>query len=170
MLLICIISLICIYGHIAIHIKLKLCLQVLKPATRQKVRIIGRNHLEFLSNNLDAIPPFLGGNCSCSKCSNQSNAEGKSDEATRTEPTPDHANRSETPDHLNISDEVTRTEPDPDEVEDSLEFNHHNVSNTSRYKEELIRTIIIGILMVWIFIAVIVAMDYPERWPLLRST
>lgn len=144
--------------------------QVLKPATRQKVRIIGRNHLEFLSNNLDAIPPFLGGNCSCSKCSNQSNAEGKSDEATRTEPTPDHANRSETPDHLNISDEVTRTEPDPDEVEDSLEFNHHNVSNTSRYKEELIRTIIIGILMVWIFIAVIVAMDYPERWPLLRST
>lgn len=144
--------------------------QVLKPATRQKVRIIGRNHLEFLPNYLDSIPPFLGGNCSCSKCSNQSNAEVKSDEATRTELTSDHVNRSETPDHLNISDEVTRTEPAPDQVKDSPEFNHHNVSNTNGYSEELIKTIIIGILIVWIFIAVIVAMDYPERWPLLRST
>lgn len=147
------------YGCIAINIKLTLFLQVLKPATRQKVRIIGRNHLEFLSNHLDLIPPFLGGNCSCSKCSDRSNAEGKSDEATRTELTPDDVNK---------SDEVTQTEPAPNQVKDSPEFNHHNVSNTNSYKEELIKTIIIGILMVWIFIAVIVATDYPERWPLLR--
>ncbi|KAK4353705.1 hypothetical protein RND71_025899 [Anisodus tanguticus] len=139
--------------------------QVLKPATREKVRIIGRNHLEFLSNHLDSIPLFLGGNCSCSKCSGGSNAEGKSNEATRTEPTPEHANRSDevtrtepTPGHMNKSDEVSR-------VNDSPEFNHHNISNTSGYKEELMKTIIIGILMVWIFIAVIVAMQYPERLP-----
>ncbi|XP_049355046.1 phosphatidylinositol/phosphatidylcholine transfer protein SFH12-like [Solanum verrucosum] len=144
--------------------------QVLKPATRQKVRIIGRNHLEFLSNHLDSIPPFLGGNCSCSKCSDQTNAEGESDEATRTEPTPDQASRPETHDHVNESDEVTLTEPAPDQVKDSTELNHHNVSNTSVCREELIKTIIIGILMVWVFIAVFVAMDYPERWPLLRST
>ncbi|WMV31512.1 hypothetical protein MTR67_024897 [Solanum verrucosum] len=144
--------------------------QVLKPATRQKVRIIGRNHLEFLSNHLDSIPPFLGGNCSSSKCSDQTNAEGESDEATRTEPTPDQASRPETHDHVNESDEVTLTEPAPDQVKDSTELNHHNVSNTSVCREELIKTIIIGILMVWVFIAVFVAMDYPERWPLLRST
>lgn len=142
--------------------------QVLKPATRQKVRIIGRKHLEFLSNHLDSIPPFLGGNCSCSKCSNQNNVEGKSDETTRTELTPDHVKRSETPDHVNKSDEVSQTEPTPDQVKDSLDFNHHDVSNTNVYKEELIKTLIIGILMVWIFTAVIVAMHYQERLPLLH--
>lgn len=143
---------------------------MLKPSTRQKVRIIGRNHLEFLSNHLNSIPPFLGGNCSCSKCSDQTDAESESDEATRTDRTPDQASRPETPDHTNESNEVTPTEPAADQVKDSPEFNHHNVSNTSVYREELIKTIFIGILMVWVFIAVIVAMDYPERWPLLRST
>ncbi|XP_060212652.1 uncharacterized protein LOC132640187 [Lycium barbarum] len=134
-------------------------LQVLKPATRQKVRIIGRNHLEFLSNHLDSVPPFLGGNCSCSKCSGRSNGEGKSEEATRTEPTRDHVNK---------SDELTRTELAPDHMNDSPEFNQHSVSHTNGYKGELIKIIIIGILMVWIFVAVIVAMHYPERLPLLH--
>lgn len=133
--------------------------QVLRPATRQKVRIIGRNHLEFLSTYLDSIPLFLGGNCNCSKCSDRNNTEGKSDEATRTELTPDHVNK---------SDEVTRTAPAPDQVKDSPEFDHHNVSSANGYREELIKTIIIGILMVWVFIAVVVAMHYPERLPLLH--
>ncbi|PHU18522.1 hypothetical protein BC332_14217 [Capsicum chinense] len=152
--------------------------QVLKPATRQKVRIIGRNHLEFLSNHLDSIPPFLGGNCSCSKCSELSNAEGKSNEATKTHPTPDHVNRSDKvtqtgptpPDQLNESNEATLTEPAPDQVKDSPELNHNNVFNANSCKEDLIKTIIIGILMIWVFVAVIFVMDYPERWPLLRST
>ncbi|CAN4105939.1 unnamed protein product [Withania somnifera] len=116
------------------------------------------NRLSFY-NHLDSIPPFLGGNCSCSKCSNRSNAEGKSNEATRTEHTPDHVNR---------SDRVTRTEPAPNQVKDNPEFNHQNVSNPNGHKEELIKTLIIGILMVWIFTAVIMAMHYQDRLPLLH--
>ncbi|XP_016502480.1 uncharacterized protein LOC107820671 isoform X1 [Nicotiana tabacum] len=150
--------------------------KVLKPATRQKVRIIGRNHLEFLSKNLDSIPPFLGGSCSCSKCSDGSNVEGISDEVTLAEPTPDRVDRSDevsqtepTPDHVNKSDEVTWTEPAPDHVNKSPELDHNNGSNTNGNREELIKTLIIGILMVCILIAVIVAMHYPERLPLLHS-
>nr|XP_016500993.1 PREDICTED: phosphatidylinositol/phosphatidylcholine transfer protein SFH12-like isoform X2 [Nicotiana tabacum] len=150
--------------------------KVLKPATRQKVRIIGRNHLEFLSKNLDSIPSFLGGSCVCSKCSDGSNVEGKSDEVTLAEPTPDRVDRSDevsrtepTPDHVNKSDEVTWTEPTPDHVNESPKLDHNNVSNTNGNREELMKTLIIGILLVCILIAVIVAMHYPERLPLLHS-
>ncbi|GMH13350.1 hypothetical protein Nepgr_015191 [Nepenthes gracilis] len=46
--------------------------QVLRPATRQKLRIEGENYKEVLSGYLQMLPTFLGGNCSCPKCSNLS--------------------------------------------------------------------------------------------------
>lgn len=45
-------------------------LQVLQPATRRKVKIVGRNYHKYLSECLVSIPPFLGGDCACPKCSN----------------------------------------------------------------------------------------------------
>lgn len=43
--------------------------QVLKPATRKKLRTIGRNYKDILAEFLQSAPSFLGGSCRCSKCS-----------------------------------------------------------------------------------------------------
>jgi hypothetical protein len=41
---------------------------VLKPATRKKLMVLMGNFEEVLSEHLQPLPVFLGGNCSCSKC------------------------------------------------------------------------------------------------------
>ncbi|KAJ8431147.1 hypothetical protein Cgig2_026744 [Carnegiea gigantea] len=43
--------------------------QVLRPGTRQKLQILGNNYLKVLSEYLQTLPSFLGGDCSCPKCS-----------------------------------------------------------------------------------------------------
>lgn len=43
-------------------------MKVLKPATRQKLRIEGEGYLRVLSEFLESVPAFLGGKCTCSKC------------------------------------------------------------------------------------------------------
>ncbi|KAI3793354.1 hypothetical protein L1987_35971 [Smallanthus sonchifolius] len=45
--------------------------QVLKPRTQQKLMIVGEDYQEVLSRYFEELPPFLGGKCSCSKCSNE---------------------------------------------------------------------------------------------------
>ncbi|KAG9159134.1 hypothetical protein Leryth_024255 [Lithospermum erythrorhizon] len=54
--------------------------QVLKPATRKKLKTIGRNYEEFLSNFLPSAPSFLGGCCRCSKCSDSEDLQVADDE------------------------------------------------------------------------------------------
>lgn len=43
-------------------------MKVLKPSTRKKLRIEGETYLKVLSELLQAVPAFLGGECACSKC------------------------------------------------------------------------------------------------------
>lgn len=45
--------------------------QVLKPRTQQKLTIVGEDYQEVLFRYFEEIPPFLGGKCCCSKCSNE---------------------------------------------------------------------------------------------------
>ncbi|URE03040.1 CRAL/TRIO domain [Musa troglodytarum] len=45
-------------------------IQVLKPITRQKLRIEGESYRKVLSEFLGNVPAFLGGNCTCSNCEN----------------------------------------------------------------------------------------------------
>lgn len=40
----------------------------MKPATRKKLRIEGDSYKKVLSEYLQSIPAFLGGDCTCSKC------------------------------------------------------------------------------------------------------
>ncbi|KAF8402873.1 hypothetical protein HHK36_010965 [Tetracentron sinense] len=44
-------------------------IQVLKPVTRQKLRIEGDMYQKVLSEYLQTFPSFLGGKCTCTKCS-----------------------------------------------------------------------------------------------------
>lgn len=39
------------------------------------MKIIGRNYHKYLSECLESVPTFLGGDCSCSKCSNNCTTE-----------------------------------------------------------------------------------------------
>ncbi|KAH9603147.1 hypothetical protein KSS87_010076 [Heliosperma pusillum] len=43
--------------------------KVLRPGTRKKLRILGQDYQQVLSEQLPALPSLLGGNCSCPKCS-----------------------------------------------------------------------------------------------------
>ncbi|KAH6803417.1 SEC14 cytosolic factor family protein / phosphoglyceride transfer family protein [Perilla frutescens var. frutescens] len=44
-------------------------LQVLKPATKQKLRIEGESYQKVLSECFQSLPSYLGGQCSCIRCS-----------------------------------------------------------------------------------------------------
>lgn len=42
--------------------------QVLKPITRQKLRFLGENYQKVLYECVEALPPYLGGSCTCPRC------------------------------------------------------------------------------------------------------
>ncbi|KAK2983266.1 hypothetical protein RJ640_009280, partial [Escallonia rubra] len=66
--------------------------QVLKPATRKKLRIIGDNYQEVLSEFLQTLPVFLGGKCSCSICSSPGDVQSVKDEISQVKPRVDTTN------------------------------------------------------------------------------
>ena len=41
---------------------------MLRPGTRRKLQILGEDYKEVLTELLETLPPFLGGDCSCPKC------------------------------------------------------------------------------------------------------
>ncbi|GLJ40935.1 hypothetical protein SUGI_0846840 [Cryptomeria japonica] len=43
-------------------------IQVLKPVTREKLHILGDNYPRILSEYLELVPSFLGGDCKCTSC------------------------------------------------------------------------------------------------------
>lgn len=49
--------------------------QVLRPGTRQKLRILGENYQRVVLEFVQTLPSFLGGDCSCPKCSKPMNEE-----------------------------------------------------------------------------------------------
>lgn len=141
--------------------------QVLKPATRQKLMILGDNYEEVLTELLHTLPLFLGGTCSCSNCSvfsEQSNENGnginiptsprevlgndENGEITERSPSVDHRN------DVNVS---------------SPQFYYHPDSSVdvSRNREQIIRTLIISVTVLWIIIASIYAAQYVGSLPFL---
>ncbi|CAL5386881.1 unnamed protein product [Camellia sinensis] len=45
-------------------------IKVLKPETQQKLKIQGEKYQKLLTENLKTLPAYLGGNCTCTRCSN----------------------------------------------------------------------------------------------------
>lgn len=127
------------------HVVMRTFLQVLRPSTRKKVEIIGRNYEEYLSKKLEQVPSFLGGNCSCSKCSPRENADVAVQEIQSTGSPTSHS----------LNDE------------NAPEFKGHTVSYVSPRcyplrKEPLIKIIITGVVMLWILVAIILGTQYSE--------
>uniref|UniRef100_A0A5B7BU34 CRAL-TRIO domain-containing protein n=1 Tax=Davidia involucrata TaxID=16924 RepID=A0A5B7BU34_DAVIN len=117
--------------------------QVLRPATQQKVRIVGENFQKVLSEYLETFPYFLGGKCPCSKCSDPVDIQGMNEEMKSTAGPSNHA---------------TVTSPD---------FYYHTDTSMNRNRDQVVRTAIIGVLLLWLIIAFILGMHYPEHLPFL---
>ena len=119
-------------------------MQVMRPTTQQKLRIIGGNYQKILSEYLQTLPSFLGGKCPCLKCSDQDDTHHTNNEIggrpnghlvnNQNVPSPTSYNLTNIPVNLN-SDQGTR--------------------------------MLIGILVVWIFVALVLAKHYPDSLSLL---
>ncbi|KAK3037813.1 hypothetical protein RJ639_031854 [Escallonia herrerae] len=119
--------------------------QVLKPATRKKLRIIGDNYKEVLSEFLQTLPVFLGGNCSCSICSSPGDVQSLKDEISQEKPRVDTTNGVVVP---------------------SQDLYRHILTYITRNGERVTRAAIIGLIMLLIFTFIILRMCYPENLPI----
>ncbi|KAK7261457.1 hypothetical protein RIF29_27770 [Crotalaria pallida] len=112
-------------------------IEVLKPATRNKLKIEGRMYQKVLSDNLFTLPLYLGGSCTCMKCSELSNWDMLQHHAATG---------------TSIKDE----DSDISDDEDSPSLHASNGSEfTSLFGdyEHMLRTVIIGFLIFWAVIA-----------------
>ncbi|XP_076907697.1 phosphatidylinositol/phosphatidylcholine transfer protein SFH9-like [Bidens hawaiensis] len=122
-------------------------IQVLRPATRQKLKIVGKMYKNTLSEYLQTFPSYLGGECGCSRCSKLSNAHmqlPQFDEFT--------SNRQLNADGVGFE----RFNPD------------HEFGDVNEGCERVLRAAVIGILMVWVLIALIAGIVDPESRPSLE--
>ncbi|XVF05534.1 hypothetical protein REPUB_Repub05bG0180400 [Reevesia pubescens] len=118
-------------------------IQVLKPVTRKKLKIGGEMYRKILLENLQTLPSYLGGDCRCAKC-------------------------------LNIVHDVKRPRTDQinkmqanEDVRDSEDIPTPNVVclddvDRSASCDQVLRTAIIGMLMLWILIAFVAGLYDPE--------
>ncbi|XP_027342018.1 uncharacterized protein LOC113854896 isoform X2 [Abrus precatorius] len=121
-----------------VHAIAQTFIQVLKPATRNKLKIEGETYQNDLSDHLLILPSYLGSCCTCMKCSNI----GKWD---MLQPYSTGTSRGDGEVGI-ISDSDTEDSPTlhpPNELEGRLYNNY----------DQLLRTAIIGILVFWVLIA-----------------
>lgn len=118
-------------------------IQVLKPTTRQKLCIQGENYQKVLSEILQSLPTFLGGNCTCSNC--RMLLTGKRGERNQ---------------------ETFRIDHCDDVSDDEHELPHHAYPFTepplNGNCDHILRSAIVAMLMLWIFIAFASGLYDPE--------
>lgn len=109
-------------------------IQVLKPGTRQKLKIVGRMYKNALAEYLETFPSYLGGECGCCRCVNVSNSRLQIHEFNR---------------ELKV---------------DSGE-GFERFGDVNEGCERVLRSGVIGILMVWVLIALVAGLLDPETRP-----
>lgn len=113
--------------------------QTLEPATRNKLKIEGEMYQKVLSDYLPKLPSYLGGCCTCMKCSNIDHGNMLQTYATGTSR---RDGLEDTSDSDNDNEDSPTLHP-CDELEGNLYGNY----------DQLLRTAIVGILIFWVFIA-----------------
>lgn len=111
-------------------------IQVLNPITRKKLKVEGEDYQKVLSEYLQALPSYLGGQCTCAKCSIISihNMQPRGNENSKMMPVRD------------ISDDEDL--PSPHQTcQTDIDMNVNGV--------QVLRTAVISILMFWVIIAFI---------------
>ncbi|XP_019454033.1 PREDICTED: uncharacterized protein LOC109355367 isoform X2 [Lupinus angustifolius] len=107
-------------------------IKVLKPTTRKKLKIHGEIYQKVLHDNLPTLPSYLGGNCTCMKCSK-----------SRTS-------------RINNGADNSDNEASPS-LHPSDELDHHQNSNY----DQLLRSAIVSIIVFWVFVAVGAGIYHP---------
>ncbi|KAJ6984373.1 hypothetical protein D5086_017697 [Populus alba] len=120
-------------------------IQVLKPVTRKKLRFEGNMNHRVLSEYLKTIPSCLGGDCTCEICS---------DIHVRQQP------RSS----INEIDMARPYFSDGEDLPSPRQTSQADVHLSDNWNH-LLRTLVIGILMVWVAIALIAGIYDPESRP-----
>ncbi|KAK1408449.1 hypothetical protein QVD17_40230 [Tagetes erecta] len=123
-------------------------IQVLRPVTRQKLKIVGRMYKNTLLEYLQTFPSYLGGECACSRCSKLSRSHMQLPQFD------DHTSNRQ----LNADDEgLQRLAP-------NYESDYANEGC-----ERVLRSAVVGILMLWVLIALIAGIIDPESRPSLPT-
>lgn len=121
-------------------------IQVLKPTTRQKLKIVGRVYKNALSEYLQTFPSYLGGECACSRCVKLSNSHMQLPQFNEFS-----SNR-----ELNVDTENT----------EGFQFGqNYQLPDVNEGCEKVLRTAVIGVLMMWALIALIAGIIDPESRP-----
>lgn len=126
---------------------------MLKPVTRKKLRVEGETFRKVLSEHLQALPSYLDGKCTCEKCSEISHR--------RHTPTRNAIRRTESADSIYEGENPLSLNPTYENYAD--DHLHGNC-------DQIVRTAMITILMLWVFIALIAGILDPESRPVLSST
>ncbi|XP_028095852.1 uncharacterized protein LOC114295738 [Camellia sinensis] len=117
-------------------------IQVLKPVTRQKLKVEGEMYQEVLMENFPTLPSYLGGTCKCIRCSKLSI-------------------RNMGPPQMN--DVVSC-----DDMSSPHPSNMTNTHMNGNY-DQVLRSAIVSILMLWVLIALVAGIYDPESSPFLPS-
>ncbi|KAK9157195.1 hypothetical protein Scep_003769 [Stephania cephalantha] len=122
-------------------------IQVLKPVTREKLRIEGKMFEKVLSENLQMVPSFLGGKCSCPKCSNP--------------PMTNTLNRSKRDSNM-LGPNLNILNEENSSSDELFSQNNFDADNSCQH---ILRTAIIAMLMAFVLIG-FASMMYGEENPL----
>lgn len=122
-------------------------IQILKPTTRKKVKIEGEMFRKVLSEYLQTLPSYLGGNCTCMRCLKISNLDALPPLAKETNVMQPYSD---------VSD---------DEDLPSSHPSHQTDINMNGNCDQVLRAAVIGILMLWVFIALIAGLSDPDSRP-----
>ena len=121
--------------------------QILKPVTRKKLKIEGETtYQKVLSEYLETLPRYLGGKCSCTRCSQIDFHDIPRLNTTET------VNRELIADGIHGNNTIL-----PSQM--VYEFDNHLHENF----DQMVRTGVISVLMLWAFVAVIVSAYDPEN-------
>ncbi|KAE8670476.1 SEC14 cytosolic factor family protein / phosphoglyceride transfer family protein, putative isoform 2 [Hibiscus syriacus] len=116
-------------------------IKVLKPVTRKKLKIGGEMYRKVLLENLQTLPSYLGGDCRCTKCLNIV-FDVKC-------PRPDQFNKIRTNEDVSDSEDLS-----------TLDLIYQDDIDQSW---GCLRTVIIGLLMLWVLIAIMAGLYDPEN-------
>ncbi|KAK2382527.1 Sec14p phosphatidylinositol transfer family protein [Trifolium repens] len=112
-------------------------IQVIKPATKKKLKIEGEMYKKVLYDNLPTLPLYLGGCCTCEKCSKMVNRNMVQPHETGT-----------TSSRIVRKDDISDSEDSPS-LHPSIVLEDHQNNNY----DQLLRTAVISLLVFWVVVA-----------------
>ncbi|CAL5388946.1 unnamed protein product [Camellia sinensis] len=128
-------------------------IKVLKPETQQKLKIQGEKYQKLLTENLKTLPAYLGGNCTCTRCSNL------------------NISKTWLPRINKVKINGTQRKVDIVRTKDAS-FRHLSYPTDMRMNgncDQVFQTIVVGILIFWVLIAFVAGIYDPESSQTLPS-